>query len=165
MNKKIKQILAVSFAINLLLIGAVVGHLIKSQVRDDRHMPPIPKEITKLSHDKQELFQDAMRSMRQNHDKFEDEIRKYSSDVAHSLQQEPFDAEAFQISIDKLHTLRGQQVQHMADAAKKLAAQFSKEERGVLAQLLHRPPPHHRGGHPPPPHHRGGRPPPPHSAY
>jgi uncharacterized membrane protein len=57
------------------------------------------------------------------------------------LLTDPFDGAAYQKSIDKIHALRGQAVQHITDKIKKWAPNLSKKDRAFVAEILRHPPP------------------------
>ena len=191
MSKQAKQIIAVLIAINLLFLGAISGHLIKGAVVSVQgstvFLPPLPQEALFLPEDKQRLFQEKMKETQAKNEALKEEIDAQRMVIVEAMTADVFDETIYQAAAQKLHDLRGQQMQNLADAAKDLAKQFSIQERVILAQLLRRSSPPsgpptrpEEGGvgpgpggpsqgyddhRPPPPPHQGGpgyqRPPPP----
>lgn len=166
MGNKFKLVLIFSLAINLLLIGMVVGYSVRGCRRQGR--PPRPPErlSQQLSPQTQELFSQALRSLHEKNRQTAEAIEKKRQEVVAILVAPQFDSQAYQKATAELHALHGQMKDALTQTVMNLASQLSQEERKALAQFLLKGPPggppgeggsHH---HPPPPHsdrpHGGG---------
>jgi len=132
MARKWIFLLISSIAINLMLIGAVIGHT-------THRLRPPPIAIEGPASAKEEI-----KNFRRNTKGLKKEIHQLRQDIFQTLTAEKFDGSRYQQQINQLHQLRGELHQKMANMVKKLGSELSQEERKKLAkQLRHhrRPPP------------------------
>lgn len=167
MNKNLKLFIAFSVILNILLIGIGIGFAMRSPWLLGHRPPPPPphEELAKLSAEKRELFESALKRTRKEGDAIRKEIREARERMQDILTDDVFDENAYQAESDKIAALYDQQRAKMNATVKTLAINATQEEREVLAKITRRPPPPPHGGPrgdgPPPPPPGDGPPPPP----
>ena len=137
MKRSMKAFIVTSVLLNLLFVGILCG-------REGRHFwgHKRAEEIARaLPADKFALYQKTMDRMEEEKTqlrKQSDEARKRSMDL---LKAEPFNRQAYLAQVKNMHNLRGQMMEHMAQAVAGIAEEFLPEERAILAETLRRPHP------------------------
>jgi uncharacterized membrane protein len=153
MEHRFKYILLISLALNLLLIGVVLGYFLRGPEFKAR---PFPPPITqKLSSEKQWVFDEAMRELAEKNKVIARDLERKRSEILSVLTAERFDAQVFQQKSREVHELHGQMKAQLDGVLEQLASEFNREERRALAELLRRGPPPPHGGPPPGPHRPG----------
>lgn len=155
MSKQMKIIVICSLFLNVLLAGVILGHL--STRLKSEELPPRPgQELAgKLSPDKLKLFEESMRRVHGKNREIIKQIEEEREKTLILLTEPEFNESAYQAEVKKLHDLRGQTMQNLANVTIDMARHFSLEERKALAEMLKRPP---RLPLPPPPPDGPGRP-------
>jgi uncharacterized membrane protein len=141
MSRKIKILMLGSLFLNILLIGASIGHISHSLGRDYFDREPKPKFTAQLPRDKEKLFFEAMEKARLENKDIYRQIRETREKAIAILTAPEFDEEAYRREVEKLHELRSQMKQRFANTTIELAKQFNQAERKALAEYLRRPPP------------------------
>lgn len=150
MGNKLKLILFISIALNLLLVGLIIGYSTRGWVRHRDHYRPPPEVVQKLSPEKAEMFSKAMRSLHHKNRKTARKIRQVRHEVVEILTAPQFDAKAYQAKAEELHQLHGKMKGQLTETVMEVASQLDQADRQALAGFLAKGPPHHR-------RHRGRR--------
>lgn len=142
MTNKAKAVLIGSLLLNVLLVGWIAGGALhhferhRGFHRDERAV------LKRLPESKRALFLKTMEETRAE----SREIRNRTADIRKKtlaiLTAPQFDEQAYRDSVAKLHRLRSERMNRLADATGGLAMQFNQEERKILAKLLERHPVH-----------------------
>ncbi len=148
MSRKIKIFIMASVLFNLLLAGVLAGHLSHRWGTAHRWQAKI-----ELPKERQDHIRAVLRKAFKENRPLYDAMKQSREEALRILKAEPFDEDAYQHEVEKLHALRGKVMQHLADTVKELAKELTPKEREALAAILRRPPPYKRlpGGYPPPP--------------
>ncbi|HWP47466.1 MAG TPA: periplasmic heavy metal sensor [Candidatus Limnocylindrales bacterium] len=141
MSRKIKILMLGSLFLNILLIGASIGHISHSLGRNHWGRKPGPEFTVQLPKDKEKLFFETMEKARLENKEIYRQIRETREKAIAILTAPEFDEAAYQREVEKLHELRGQMKQRFANATIELAKQFNQTERKALAEYLRHPPP------------------------
>lgn len=160
MSGKIKVLVVASVLLNVLFVGLIMGHLSHRGFGPGHFMKSREKRIVNaFPPEKRKLLIKTFEELRQENRGLRDKIGKGRERTLSILRAPDFNEAAYRAEVEKLHDLRGIQMQKLADAVMKLARQLNPEERRILSELLMRPgpfgeKPHHRlggSGHPEPP--------------
>ena len=128
MTRTAKFFVIASVALNVVLIGLVLGH---AAHRFGPHFPHgIQQAVRMLPEDKQAEFKDTMQQLyRENRGTWK-QMRQSRQATMRILQADHFNRDAYEAEMKKL--------QRMADAIASLAEHWSPEDRQALAAMLHR---------------------------
>lgn len=146
-------LLVVSLALNLFLIGTVVGGLVVGQrlramrPPPERGGPPLWVAARELSPEHRDAYREVLRGERGEVRMKLRSARDARTEAWQAMGKDPFDAEAVR---DKLAAARGQDAQArgaLEDRLVAFAASLPADERAKLAEGLARPP--QRGEHGP----------------
>ncbi len=140
MTKRMKILLVVSLVLNVLLAGALIGNVSHHVGRRFAFLHE-QAMVAQLPPEKQQLFQEAMRSMRLECRDLRKQIGETRERAIAVLTATEFDEQAYQAEVDKLRDLRGQMMQRVANTTKELAKRFDPEEREALGGYLKDVPP------------------------
>ena len=136
MSKKVKILVVASVVLNVLLAGVIIGHMAQmgrwSGSKQDQAL------AAKLPPEKFKLFTEVMGGARSECKQIRKQIRETREQTLNILTASEFDEQSFQREVDKLHELRGQVTDRVAEATLVLAKQFSPEERQLLGEYLER---------------------------
>lgn len=145
MNQKLKTLLWISLALNILLVGGVLGYLTgqrrQTSHRPPHEMPPLPSGAAGLSQDHEKDFHRMMEGVRERSEELSERLEAAREDVFNALIAEPFNPALYQQKVEVLHNLNGERVKILSKAVQDFAGGLSKDERAVLAQRLRRGPP------------------------
>jgi uncharacterized membrane protein len=162
MGRTVKIGVICSVLLNVLFAGILIGslsHRLFTREPPWRHPPGIS---IKLPPDKEKLLGETMEKVWMENRDLHRQVREAREKTLSILTAADFDPEAYQVEVNKIHSLMGLLDQRLADTVKGLAGQFNQEERKGLAEHLRRPPlPPGGEGPPGPPPDRGGPPGPP----
>lgn len=124
MTNAIKVIFTVSLAINLLLLGAVGGHVYKE---NQRHKPPVELDAESKQAIKQNIKQsrEAMRDRMREMKTHKDALKKV-------ITAEDFDIKAYNEAIGKMLDMKDGLARERAENMGKTLAKLPKEEREKL---------------------------------
>jgi len=136
MSKKIKILIACSLILNILLIGLVMGNVSHRFFEGDSLKRKQPELSLKLSSEKEQLFLDTMRKVRQENRDTHVQMKEIREKIFAILVAPEFNENAYESEVKKLHEMRGLMMQQYSNATKELAKQFSQEEREALAEYL-----------------------------
>lgn len=168
MANKVKLVLLISLALNLLLVGAFSGYFLRGC---KGHRPPSgpPRDLVeKLSPEHAKMFSQAMDSLHDRNRKNAEAIQQARLTVVEVLTAPEFNAAAFTEKMQGLHQLHGRMKDELVQTIAALAAKLDREERRALATILERGPLQEGSGGPPPgppPRGNGFPPPPPGAPY
>lgn len=136
MSRKVKILVVASVVLNVLLAGVIIGHMTQmgrwSAFKKDRSLE------AKLPPEKFKLFTEVMGGAKSECKQIRKQIRETRAQTLSILTASEFDEESFQREVDKLHELRGQVTDRVAEATLVLARQFSPEERQLLGEYIER---------------------------
>lgn len=136
--------MVISVVLNILLIGFIIGN-VSHRFFINNSLPEKPQEMTvNLPPEKKELFSNTMKKVRAENQAVQRQIRETRRKIFSILTSPQFDEDSYQSEAEKLHLLRGVMMKRFSYATKELAKQLNREERKALAELLKRPPRHHR---------------------
>lgn len=142
MNKEI--------SIVILAIGIMVLTCVLVFASDERFPPgpgvriPLPELLTQLPAEKEMLFHQTMREVRERTAGIREKLRKTETEIKGILTAKEFNETLFREKTKTMQELHNQMREAMEEAIVKLAQRFTAEERKILAELT---PPH--GNHHP----------------
>lgn len=145
MNSPLRTPLMFSLVLNLLLVGVVVGHFLRTPDAPPPMESTMPQSLdaieevaTQLPAEKAEILRQVMASAKEATQAQKDEMKAARDRTTEILRADPFDAAAYQQEVSRLHELRGQMMQEMADATMQAAAGLDASERALLADTFKR---------------------------
>lgn len=139
---------------NALLLGVIGGHAYKHFSRDHwRHGHHDKAALEQYPADRVEEVRTKLKTLWKAHKPDRGEYKALKKQATELLKAEPFDREAYAQVVQQIHDQRSTMMQGFTDSLVALASSLSREERGILAELMKRPPRHDR--RPPPPEHHG----------
>lgn len=140
MSKKMKVVILCSLLVNIMLMGAIIGDVSRRLSKFALIKNQASEFSSKLSEDKRKLFYEVMEKVYSDSKDTFKQIREAREKAQSILTAPEFDDAAYQVEVEKLHTLRRIMKQRLADAAKELAHQFNQEERKILGDFFNNPP-------------------------
>ncbi len=151
MNRKVAGWIAAPAALAL-----IVAFSAQAQQGRKGHRVSKGTILNQLPQDKEMLYHQTMRSLRDNNQQGFEQARALHEELVNILKAKTFDETAFKRKSDEVFELRNKRREAMQNAMIDLAKQFNQEERAVLSQILPGPRPDKggRGGMGKP---RGGR--------
>lgn len=145
MNSPLRTPLICSLVLNLLLVGMVAGHFLRAPDAPPPMESPMPQSLdaieevaTQLPAEKAETLRLVMAAAKEATQTQKDAMKAARDRTTEILRTEPFDADAYQQEVSRLHELRGQMMQEMANATMQAAAGLNAEERALLADTFKR---------------------------
>jgi uncharacterized membrane protein len=142
MSKFFKLAIIISLALNVVLIGLLLGELPGRFDRGNRPGERIRRDVEKLPKPLRARFREKMEQARQGG--MRQKLRQERDEALRILAAEPFDEAAYDRQAKKIQELRLEMAQRMSDNVKELARGLSLEERQALAEALKRQPPDRR---------------------
>lgn len=136
MSHKMKVLLTVSLALNILLAGIFIGQFSKDFMKYREWEKDIEKSVGKLPPDKAKLVKEALWTLKNETRETKKEIRKTRGNISKILVAPEFNEADFDKEIKKLHELQGRIMSYFAEATKELASQFNRDERRIISDLL-----------------------------
>lgn len=141
MSKKIKIIFTLSFLLNILVLGVLLGGAYKMK---NWHDPSSFSESTR------EVMRENIRMNRADMRQDFNKIREYKKDLKHIMTAEKFDKIAFEEKINQVFEIKNVISQRKAQTLSKTLSQLPQEERKafsshVLGQLMGKHPKGHQG--------------------
>lgn len=162
MTSPLRTPLILSLVINLLMVGLVAGFFLLRPPPP----PPPPQEQTlsavdevaaQLPEEKATRLRDTMAKAFEEVKEKKKLMKKARNQTTAILRAEQFDPEAYQQEVSRLHALRGEMMQRMANATMEAAAELNPEERALLADTFKRYHGYWRKCAPPPQQEAAGR--------
>jgi uncharacterized membrane protein len=135
-----RKLFVASLVINALLIGIVLGHLLKVTELSPRS----PQNNEPTINVPEGLNQQILINMHAMHLQNRQTLIRIEHEKARAMEiliTEPFDEIAYQESIDKIHELRGKAVQNVTDKVKTWVPSLNQVDRAIVADMLRNPPP------------------------
>ena len=139
MRPFVKGFIAFSVLLNLLLLGVVLGHESLFFMQRPMHQS-LHEMAMALPEDKREHFEDTIRRMQQDTGDLQEQLTDGRKKAANLLKADPFDRDAYLAQMQRLHEVKGKIMQHMAETLAELSAQYSPDERAILADMFRRTP-------------------------
>jgi len=135
-TSRIKVVLALSLAFNLLFAGAVLG---RWQV-GDRPPPPLMWSLRNLPEDIKAKAQKTMTPQRAHQREHRMQMQAASAEVRRAALTEPFNQTALNEALTELRRVQEKFMIQTHEAATELLSQLSVEERRMVLESLLRPP-------------------------
>lgn len=149
---KTRVVLILSLGLNLLVLGAVLGHAWRGGF--DRGPPPLSWGLRALSQEAREVVMPRLKENLAETRAQRRALRGAAEAVEAAVGREPFDRPGLTEALAGLRDATNAYQQQMHERALEVLAELSREDRRAVAALLLRPGPHRHGGPGP-----GGRPP------
>lgn len=123
----------------LVIVVAVISicsivYAFEGKGRGDR--APKHELLSQLPADKEMLFHQTMREVREKTAENRGQIKKLKKEILDVLTAPAFDEEMFLEKIKSMQILRQKERQIMVEGFAKIAKQFTQEERKILAQII-----------------------------
>ena len=123
----------------LVIVIAVISicsivYAFEGKGRGDR--APKHELLSQLPADKEMLFHQTMREVREKTAENRGQIKKLKKEILDVLTAPAFDDEMFLEKIKSMQILRQKERQIMVEGFAKIAKQFTQEERKILAQII-----------------------------
>jgi len=123
----------------LVIVIAVISicsivYAFEGKGRGDR--APKHELLSQLPADKEMLFHQTMREVREKTAENRGQIKKLKKEILDVLTAPAFDEEMFLEKIKSMQILRQKERQIMVEGFAKIAKQFTQEERKILAQII-----------------------------
>jgi len=150
MSNKIKILLTVSLVLNFLFIGILIGQFSSEFMKYRNYRAETKRSIEKLPEEKAMMLKQTRRKLHKETKGLRKEIRNSRKNIYKIITAPTFDENSYDSEVKKLHELSGQIMSYLTEATKELAADFTMEEREVIAEILRQREfrPHHRGHRP-----------------
>lgn len=141
MNQRLKVGLTFSIAINVLLVGMMLGTMSHHYITP----PPPPafdmkQQLDKLPGDKRILYNTIMGPAKSQMDEERTLLDALKKHALGTLKAEPFNAGEYLREVDHILDMQVEMKRHLAQAVVNLAAQLTLQERAVLAEIVSHPP-------------------------
>ncbi|MBI3631113.1 MAG: periplasmic heavy metal sensor [Candidatus Sungbacteria bacterium] len=144
MKFRIGTVLAISIVLNLLLAGALMGHVSYHYIAPKQlhaaNAFDLQSHLAKLPGDKQALYTNIMGQAKKHMDDERaaiDAMKKQALDI---LKTEPFNEAAYLQQTQTIYERLKQMKLHVAQSVADLSKQLTAEERAVLADIISHPP-------------------------
>ena len=154
---KTRVVLVLSLGLNLLVLGAVLGHAWRGGF--DRGPPPLSWGLRTLSPEARAQVMPRLRENLQESRAQRRALRQAGEAVEAAVGREPFDRPGLTEALAELRGATNAYQQQMHERALDVLAELSPEDRRAVAALLLRPGPHRHGTSGPGGRSPGGRPP------
>jgi len=142
MSKFFKLAIIISLALNVVLIGLLLGEWPRRSDRGKRPAERIRRDLEKLPAPLRARYRDKIEQARQSG--MRQKMRQEREEAMRILAAEPFDEAAYDRQAKKIQEMRLEMAQRMSDNVKELARGLSHEERQALAEVLKHQPPDRR---------------------
>lgn len=136
MNKKIKLLLTLSIILNFLFVGLLIGNASKDLIHEKDEKKHFLEITKKLPADKKKLVNQKFMELKSEHAKTKEEIYTTRMEIVEILKAPEFDEKLYDRKIRKMHRLYRGKAKKLAKTIKEFAADFTPEERAVLAEML-----------------------------
>ena len=147
MSRKIRAFVLVSILLNIFLSSILIGHFIRVMGRPGQ-IPGIDAGQYNISEEQLTRIREQLHAAHlANKDIFVLAARQRKK-ALQVLADEPFDAAAYQGTVDAIQNLRGRSMQRTANAVKNMALNLDANERAALAEILRNPAPPPPGSRP-----------------
>ncbi len=146
MGRKLQLIVFLSLALNLLLIGLIIGYSYKGCSRDRHHDRAHKGILERVSPEQRKVFKEALSYIRHQSKQNRSAIRQERKNSIEILTAPQFNAEAYRKSMDQLHQLQGNMKGQLTEAVIQLASTLNQKDREALAAFLERGPKGSRKG-------------------
>lgn len=140
MSKGKRSLLAASLILNILFIGVFVGYFLRVTIYPG-HPPKVDARDFAITDRQMRHIQDQLQDVHLGNRARLALMEEEKDKALRILRSMPFDANAYQASVDRIQVLREQSVQYVTDRVKKAVPGLSKGERAALAEILRHPPP------------------------
>lgn len=147
MSRKLKLLVMLSVALNLLLLGMVAGHWLKPPSKGHRFIHHTLAQLAdQLPPEKSRMVQEELQALREDKDNHRKQWRARGKALRQVMTAPQFDAEAYRAELEQLRQMRVGMMQDMEETLVRIVSRLSLEEREKLAELLR----HRRGDKPKP---------------
>jgi len=142
MSKPLKLAFLVSLVLNIILIGAILGHLPRYWQRAaPSRQERIEQALRALPDPAQSHIREKFAQIRAADDPLQPQMDATRAEALRLLAAEPFDEAAYDRQISKIDDVREQMFKLTGQAIRRAAKELSPEERRLLADVLRRPTP------------------------
>lgn len=142
MTSALRLPLILSLVLNLLLIGGIAGHFLLRPPPpppfEQRSLDAVEEVARRLPEEKAARLRAIMAGATDSIQAQKQAMKEAREKTTDILSAEPFDAGSYRQEVARLHDLRGQMMQHMADATMEAASILNPEERALLAATFRR---------------------------
>lgn len=131
MSKRVKIILMLSIALNILFAGFYIGGWVKHENKGkfDR----TPKELTEAS---QDMFRKEMADLRERNKAVHEQLRVERAKLSELIATEPLDKNAYQKQSQIIHKLQKQMMEGYSETMMRIASKLTPGERKSLKKFL-----------------------------
>ena len=129
-----KKSLSVLVTVIAVISICSIVYAFEGKGRGDR--APKHELLSQLPADKEMLFHQTMREVREKTAENRGQIKKLKKEILDVLTAPAFDEEMFLEKIKSMQILRQKERQIMVEGFAKIAKQFTQEERKILAQII-----------------------------
>ncbi len=124
LSKRVKILFTLSFLLNVLLIGFVIGQTIGNR--------PNHREINEISPASQAYLQETMKKSREDTRTQKKEVRQLQKQLRGLIEQEEFDTEQFKNMIAQLNDQKFKMSQHRAEKMTETLAKLPVSDRKIV---------------------------------
>lgn len=132
MSKKVKYVLMLSIALNILFAGFYVGGFIKHEKRYS-HIERVPEGLSEAS---ENLFKTEMRALRETGKEKREKGREERRELSRIISAETFDEAAYRAQLDKIQEGHKSMMENHEEAMIRIISGLSFEERKAFAEFL-----------------------------
>lgn len=143
-----KWIIVISLAVNVLLVGYMVGSQCMKGPPRHAHEARMEEALKALPAEKQAEMKAFMQGFRDGAKGNFEDIRARREELRAIMTAETFDAQAFRTKARELGAVFKANKEAMLEKTIALAEGMSQKDRAILADIMHRPMPPHKGGMP-----------------
>lgn len=136
MNKGTKIVLAISFLINVFLIGLISGHFFKQMRYEPRTGFSHKRFSQKMSLEARKVFDEKLSIVRAGDKEFFAQIEAVREEAFTVLTAEKFNRELYRDKLETLKMLHSSRISEFMAAIEEAAAGMSQEDRRILAEGL-----------------------------
>jgi uncharacterized membrane protein len=126
--------------LNVFFLGIIAGHFLRIADRSP-HPSAIEAGDFNLTEAQTQQIKEYLHAAHLENQVILELVQEEKKNALQILRSKPFDEDAYQSSIDNIHILRGQAVQHITETLKEWVPSLSKDERAAVAAILSKPPP------------------------
>lgn len=141
MKPSVKWVFAASLAINIFLVGLILGRSVPPPFPPMHGIPPYNDSLGQLPPEKREAVEQMMERMQEHREKDFGKVEPTRQEMVAILEAAVFDEDRFIAKSKELDAFFSSSAQRMTEEIAALARGFSPQERHALAELLRRPPP------------------------
>ena len=142
MTKALKLAFLGSLVLNLLLLGVILGQVPRGiEATPSTRQQRMEEALKKVPEPTQTRFREKFAQIRASGDPLRRQIEEVRAETLRLLSAEHFDDAAYDRQMSRMEELRGEMFKRMGQTMKQTAKELTPDERGMLAAMLHRPPP------------------------